>query len=173
MKIFLVVVSLMLYSLTGLAKQTDLISSAKTKSAIISGILAPASLSFNGQEIEQSAESYQALLLNDAEVRITEVGGLKTFYVTADKRSIDLKWKKANAETKVILKVEYPTITEMKLIRNNIFFKFNTVTNEARLDTQNIKCKLLQTLKAGRNPGLFYFLKSIGQTQITRSAVVI
>ena len=137
MKILLVVMGLMLYSFSGQTKQKDLISSAKTKSAIISGILAPASLSFNGQEIEQSAESYEALLLNDEEVKTTEVGGLKTFYVTVDKSSIDLKWKKANAQTKIILKIEYPTITEMKLIRNNIFFKFNTVTNNVSLDTQN------------------------------------
>lgn len=139
MKSFFVVVSLILISFTLQAKDADLLSSAKTKAAVISGVLAPASLSFNGQEIEQSSESYEALLLNGQEVSITEVGGLKTFYLSVDKSSIDLKWKKASGETKAILKIDYPAVEEMRLLNNDIVFKFNTVTTDAVLDTKNIK----------------------------------
>ena len=139
MKFFLIAVSLFICSINCRAKNINLISAVKKKAAIISGILAPASLSFNGQEIEQSSESYEALLLNDEEVKITEVGELKTFYVTVDKSLIDLQWKKANAEKKAILKIQYPAISEMHLIKNNIFFKFNALTTGATLDTQNLK----------------------------------
>ena len=120
-------------------KTLDILTMAKPKHGVISGVLSPASLSFNGKEIYQSSDSFEALLLNDQLVPTTDSAGFKTIYLEIEDTSIDLKWKKHNGEIVPLLKIEYPSVTQMNFVNNKIIFKFNTITSEARLDSENLK----------------------------------
>ncbi len=113
----------------------------KPKKVIISGVLSPASLSFNGQEIEQSTQSYEGLILNNKEVEIQETSGLKLFYVATAESTYDLKWKVSGDKTKDILRIDYPSVEEFFYKDNVIYLKFNSVTKSVLLDSENMEIK--------------------------------
>lgn len=121
------------------AEDLNILSFAKPKRSVISGVLNPASLSFNGQEIYQSQNSFEALLLNEKLVPTIEAGGLKSFYLDVEESSIDLKWKKSETELIPILKIEYPAITDLEYNKNKIRFKFNGTTKEVLLDSEKLQ----------------------------------
>ena len=75
------------------SKEYDLLKTLDKKQSVISGVLNPGSLSFNGQEVYNGSESFAALLINKVPVQIKAVGGLKTFYFMTDETSLQLEWK--------------------------------------------------------------------------------
>lgn len=138
---YIVFFAILITTLSVHAKEADLLPSVQSKRAVISGVLNPASLSFNGEEIYQGNESFAGLLLNDKRVETKEVSGLQTFYLNIEDSSIDLKWEKSDHETKPILKIDYPSLTELKFNRNKLNLKFNSFTSVARLDSIELPLK--------------------------------
>lgn len=120
------------------AREINLFSITKTKKSVISGVLNPASLSFNGKEIDQSQNSYQALLLNGKEVPILDVSGLKSFYLEVNDAEIELKWKKSENETIPLLNLEYPTLQSLRLLKNKIEINLDSITKEVYFDSQKL-----------------------------------
>lgn len=131
-------IALLLFSISAFSIEHDLLVTLDKKQSIISGVLNPGSLSFNGQEIYNGKENFEGLLLNDTPVTITPVSGLKTFYTTTDQTNLELDWLLADGSKKSILKVQYPALTEFKTDTDRVFFKFNEQVASARLDSKEI-----------------------------------
>ena len=126
----------LLVSLRALSVEHDLLGTLEKKQSVISGVLNPGSLSFNGQEIYNGKENYQGLLLNSIPVPIVAVSGLKTFYTSTDSANLELEWLDDDGNKKPILKVQYPALTEFKTDADRLYFKFNEQVSEARLDSK-------------------------------------
>jgi hypothetical protein len=123
----------LLFSLNTQAKRLSLTEAAEKRKSIISGVLNPASLSINGQELQQSNNSYSGLLINGTEAKIKEVSGLKTFYEIIEGDSLDLKWK-TESSTIDIVKIAYPAVEDMELVHDEFHIKFNSLTQKALYD---------------------------------------
>ena len=120
------------------AKEHDLFDSLQQKQSVISGVLNPGSVSFNGQEIFNGKENYTALLINKVPVKMSSVSGLQTFYVSTDETSLELEWETREGKHVPILKVEYPAITDFSTDGNYLRFKFNEYVNSAQLDSKDV-----------------------------------
>ena len=119
------------------AKVVDLFNSAKLKKTVVSGVLSPASVSVNGNEVFQSNnESYEALLINGTEAKTTDVGGLITFYEVAEGDKIELKWLRKDGSTQNIISLAYPAVTDMKFEHDRLLISFNELTKSAKFNTQ-------------------------------------
>ncbi len=123
------------------SKTTDLIWAAEKKRSVVSGVLSPASVSVNGQEIQQTNDAYDALLINGHDAKITEVGSLKTFYEAVEGDHIELKWKLATGGTKDIQTMGYPAVTRMEFADNKFILFFNELTKKVRYDGTDIEIK--------------------------------
>ncbi len=146
------------------SKEYDLLKTLDKKQSVISGVLNPGSLSFNGQEVYNGSESFAALLINKVPVQIKAVGGLKTFYFMTDETSLQLEWKtlsgqaisvinqkavgltefKRNSDKiyykseEQIFRVQHPALTEFKTDGNNLYLKYNEHVAAARLDLKKL-----------------------------------
>ncbi len=116
----------------------DLLKVIQKKQFVISGLLNPGSISFNGQEIFNGKENFEALLVNKKPVDIKIVAGLKTFYFLTEESSINLEWQQSDGQIRQVLAVEYPALLEFKTDASLLKFKFNSQVSEARLDSVKI-----------------------------------
>lgn len=128
------------------AKRLSLTAAAEKRKSVISGVLNPASISINGQELQQSNNSYSGLLINDSLAKINEVSGLKTFYEVIEGDNLDLKWKTENSTVEIV-KILYPAVEEMELVHDEFQIKFNELTKKALydnkpLDVQNARVEV-------------------------------
>lgn len=137
----LLLLSIFLFAGAAFSKDFDLSGVLQKKQSVISGVLNPGSVSFNGQEIYNGKDNFSALLINKVPVKITEVSGLKTFYMTTDESSLELEWQAADGSTRSILKVQYPALTEFKTDANQLYVKFNEHVSAASLDSKAIDIK--------------------------------
>lgn len=129
---------ILLFVQNAFAKQYDLLNTLQKKQSIISGVLNPGSVSFNGQEIYNGKEKFSALLINNVPVLINSLSGLKTFYVSTYETSLVLEWQTINGKKLPILNVQYPALTEFKTDANSLYFKFNEHVSGARMDSKDI-----------------------------------
>lgn len=120
------------------SKEHDLLESLQQKQSVISGVLNPGSVSFNGQEIFNGKENFAALLINKVPVKINSVSGLQTFYVSTDETSLELEWQTRDGKHVPILKVEYPALTQFSTDGNELRFKFNEHVNSVQLDSKQV-----------------------------------
>lgn len=120
------------------AKEHDLLDALQQKQSVISGVLNPGSVSFNGQEIFNGKENFAALLINKVPVKINSVSGLQTFYVSTDETSLELEWQTHDGKQVPILKVEYPALTDFSTDGNLLRFKFNEHVSSAQLDSKEV-----------------------------------
>ena len=120
------------------SKEHDLLDTLQQKQSIISGVLNPGSVSYNGQEISNTKENFAALLINKIPVKINSVSGLQTFYVSTDETSLELEWQTKDGKHVPILKVQYPALTEFSTDGNRLHFKFNEYVNAAQLDSKEV-----------------------------------
>lgn len=120
------------------SKEHDLLDTLQQKESVISGVLNPGSVSFNGQEIFYGKENYAALLINKVPVKINSVSGLQTFYVSTDETSLELEWETRDGKHVPILKVEYPALTDFSTDGNFLRFKFNEHVSSAQLDSKEV-----------------------------------
>lgn len=120
------------------AKQHDLLPTLQKKQSVISGVLNPGSVSFNGQEIFNKNENYKALLINKKPVTTKSVMGLETFHVSSDESTLVLEWLTHDGKTLPLLKVSFPAVTEFNTDSGSLFFGFNEFVTGARLDSTEI-----------------------------------
>lgn len=121
-----------------ISKEIDLSETIKKKQSIISGVLNPGSVSFNGQEIYNGKENFAALLINDVPAKITVISGLDTFYVSTDETSIELKWQTREGKTRPLLNVQYPALIDFSTNGNRLHFNFNEHVSSAQLDSKEV-----------------------------------
>ncbi len=132
-------VAVLIFSATNAySKEYDLLDTLQQKQSVISGVLNPGSISFNGQEIYNGKENFAALLINNVPVKTNSASGLQTFYVSTDETSIELEWQTTAGKKISILKVEYPALTAFSTNGNRLHFKFNEQVNTAQLDSKEI-----------------------------------
>lgn len=134
----LIQVTILFFLPDSFSKERDLSSTIEKKQSVISGVLNPGSVSFNGQEIYNGKENFSALLVNKEPVKINSVFGLQTFYFNTDETSLELEWRTLDGKNRPLLKVEYPALTEFKTDANNLYFTFNGQVSGARMDSQEI-----------------------------------
>lgn len=120
------------------AKEYDLLNSLQKKQSVISGVLNPGSVSFNGQEIYNKNENFAALLINQVPVKTRSVMGLETFHVSTDETSLVLEWLTHDGKTLPLLKVSYPAVTKFSTDTSKLYFKFNEFVSQARIDSTDI-----------------------------------
>lgn len=118
--------------------ERNLLNLTKAKESVISGILNPASLSYNGNEIVQSRDWFSGLLLNGKSVPITEGSGFDSFYVVTSEATVDLRWVKPDGTQVFAYHIEDPGVTELVLDRNQLHFSFNQKTASALLDNEKL-----------------------------------
>lgn len=123
------------------AKYIDLTTAAEKKKTVISGVLNPPSISVNGSEIPQKNTNYTALLINNNEVKTTDVGGLKTFYEVVEGDEVSLQWKTKKNELVKILDFSYPAVTKMELQHTEFTMQFNDKTKKAKYDGEDVDAK--------------------------------
>ena len=131
-------VAILLIGLNAFSKEYDLSETLQKKQSIISGVLNPGSVSFNGQEIYNGKENFAALLINKAPVKITVVSGLETFYVSTDETSIEMEWQARDGKTRPVMSVQYPALTKFSTDGNRLHFKFNEQVSAAQLDSKPV-----------------------------------
>lgn len=123
------------------AKYIDLTDAAEKKKTIISGVLKPPSISVNGSEIPQKNANYSAVLINNNEVKTTDVGGLKTFYEVVEGDQVLLQWKTNKNALVRILDFSYPAVTKMELQHTEFVMQFNDKTKKVKYDGEDIDVK--------------------------------
>lgn len=128
----------LVFSPAAFCKMHDLTETLQIKQSVISGVLNPGSVSFNGQEIYNKKENFAALLINKVPVKTKTLMGLETFYVTTDENPLELDWQTKDGKTIPLLKVQYPAVTEFKTDGDRLYLSFNEAVTGARLDSKEI-----------------------------------
>lgn len=120
------------------SKEYDLLDTLEEKQSVVSGVLNPGSVSFNGQEIYSGKENFTALLINKVPVKTNSVSGLQTFYVSTDETSLELEWQTSDGKLLPILNVQYPAMTAFSTDGSRLNFKFNEHVHSARIDSKEV-----------------------------------
>lgn len=123
------------------AKYIDLTDAAEKKKTIISGVLNPPSISVNGSELPQKSAEYSALLINNDEVKTTDVSGLKTFYEVVEGDQVSLQWRTNKNALVPVLDFSYPAVTKMELMHTEFVMQFNDKTKKAKYDGEDVNVK--------------------------------
>lgn len=133
--------AILLTATSAISKEKNLLETLNEKHSVISGVLNPGSVSFNGREIYNGKENFSALLINNVPVKINSVSGLQTFYQTTLETSLELEWQTLDGKVRPLLKIENPAVTAFKTDGDKLYLRFTDSVSAAKLDSKDIDLK--------------------------------